>query len=501
MLKSIRVEGNTLVKGKDIDEALRGLTGENRTLNTLRQGAAAIQRCYNEAGYGGVVVYVPEQDLSSGEAVIRVVEGKLAKVTVSGNTRFDKANIRRSLPNLTEGTTPIVSAIDRDIQLANESPTKEVQVKLKAGAKPGDIDADVAVKEERPLRFLFGLENTGTNASGEYRASAGLQYANLWDRDHVGTVQYQTSPSKPSLVKIYSVGYRAPLYGLSSSIDGFYAHTSVDSGTTLTPAGPLQFTGTGDIVGLRWNLHLARRGEYDHRVIFGLDWRDYNNECVLGAFGSSGCGSAGVSMTVLPASIGYTGQMQGPKGSWGTSVTLAQNIGGSDDAHFQQARPGAERSYRVLRFSLFGALALPRDYGLQGRLNGQHSPGPLISGEQYGLGGASSVRGYQEREVAGDSGAQLSGEILSPDWGKLITKDGLGLRALLFADYGWVNNHHNTACLGTRTNCALSSVGTGIRLNMGKWLSGRLDVGHVFQDGAQKSSGSNRGHLAINLVF
>jgi len=51
----------------------------------------------------------------------------------------------------------------------------------------------------------------------------------------------------------------------------------------------------------------------------------------------------------------------------------------------------------------------------------------LISGEQFGLGGADSVRGFEEREISGDDGIQLNLETHSPSFGP-------GLRPLAFAD-------------------------------------------------------------------
>ena len=500
-VKAASIQGNTLLPQSELAKLVANLSGDERSLEDLNKAAIAVQHAYRNAGYGGVVAFIPEQDLSSGNIIIRVIEGKLARIRISDHQRLDETNIRRSLPSLKDGTTPNVARIDRDIQLANENPVKELQVKLAAGAKPGDIDADIAVAEEKALRFLVGLDNTGNSQSGNYRLSVGLQHANLWNRDHIGTLQYQTSPTEPNLVRIYSVGYRLPLYGYSSSIDAFYAHSTVDSGTTVTPAGPLQFTGTGDVAGLRFNRYLPRIGEYDHRFIFGVDWRRYDNECSVGTFGAAGCGSAGVSVASLPVSITYTGQFEGAKTSWGTSTSLAYNVGGSSQEVFEAARPGAKKAYSILRLSLFASRTLPADFGLYGRISGQYTPGALISGEQHGLGGPTSVRGYHEREISGDHGFLVNVEGLGPDIGKAFKLKSASLRPMLFVDYGWANNHNSAPCHNTDSTCSLSSAGIGARFALGKWLSGRVDVGRTLEDGNQTISGRTRGHFALNLVF
>ena len=498
---AVNIQGNTLLPEADLAKLIAHMPGADRTLEDLNKATSLVQQAYRNAGYGGVVAFVPAQDLNGGNVIIRVIEGKLARIQISDNQRLDETNIRRSLPGLKEGTTPNVAQIDRDIQLANENPVKELQVKLAAGSKPGEIDANIAVAEEKPLRFLAGLDNTGNPQSGNYRLSVGLQHANLWNRDHIGTLQYQTSPTEPNLVRIYSIGYRLLIYGYSSTIDAFYAHSTVDSGTTITPAGPLQFTGTGDMTGLRFNRYLSRVGEYDHRFIFGADWRKFDNECSVGTFGSAGCGSAGVSVSSLPLSVTYTGQAEGAKGSWGTSTSLAYNVGGSSQEVFEAARPGAKKSYTLFRFSAFGSRALPAGYGLHGRFSGQYSPDALISGEQHGLGGATSVRGYRERELAGDNGILVNLEGLGPDLGKTFKLKSVSLRPLLFVDYGWTKNQNGVPCHDVDSACSLSSAGFGARFAVSKWLSGRVDVGHTLEDGNQISSGRTRGHFSFNLVF
>jgi hemolysin activation/secretion protein len=507
-VKNLRIEGNTLLPDYELAALVAHLAGNERTLDALVQGASAVQQAYRSAGYGGVIAFVPEQDLSSSDIVIRVVEGKIAVVEILDNQRYDEANIRNSLPYLREGETPLIRVIDRDIQLTNENPAKEVRVTLAAGAKPGDVNARVQVAEEKPLRLLLGLDSSGTPGTSRFRANIGIQHANLWNRDHVGTFQFQTSPTNPDQVHVYSVGYRIPFYGMSAALDAFFAHSNVNSVATTTPAGPLGFTGSGDVGGFRAHRFLSRMGDYDHRVTFGWDWRHYNNNCSIGTFGSAGCGIASADVTVLPLSLGYTGQAQGPRLSWGFNTTVSGNPGGSSEQEFRASRPGADRHYAIWRFSAFSNLTLPAGFGLAARVVAQYSPDALVPGEQLGIGGAGSalggvisVRGYREREVVGDYGSFLNLEGLGPDVGSFINLGGFNLRPLAFFDFGWVGNNNNTRCMINETSCTLAGVGGGIRLGYGRRFSARLDLGHALENGNQKAAGTTRGHMAVNFSF
>lgn len=500
---AVLVEGNTLLPENTLLELTAGLAGSERTMAELDAVAVRVQNAYRDAGYGGVVAYVPEQDISTGHVVIRVVEGKLAAVRVTGNRAFSIRNIRQGLPSLREGTTPRVGHVDRDIQLSNDNPAKNVKVTLTAGARPGDIDAEVAVTETDPVQVLVGYNNTGSHATGRHRVSVGIQHANLFGRDHVGTLQYQTSPEDPGRVKIFSAGYRVPLYAHAASLDAFVAHSSVSNGTTVTPAGPLSFTGRGTVVGLRANRNLDRIGEYDHHLTLGLDWRDYEDDCSLGDFGPAGCGGAAVDVATVPLSLSYTGQKQGPQLAFGVSAGLSVNAGGSGRATFDAARPGASRTYAIARTAGFidrtFAAGIAAGSSVNGRLDVQYTPHALIAGERFGIGGANSVRGYAEREMAGDTGVLVRLEAAPAP---LEMPGGIRVRPYLFVDHGRIANHRDLPCRGTgETSCKLTGAGIGARFSLGRKASASLDIGRAFERGITTSPGDVRGHVSLNLVF
>ncbi len=508
-IKTLRIQGNTLLPESKLMTVVAHLIGDGRTLNDLVQGATAVQQAYREAGYGGVVAFVPEQKLENGDAIIQVVEGKIDKVHISGHTEHDEANILRSLPHLRPGETPVVSNIDRNIQMANENPTKKMRVALVAGAKPGSIDADAKVTDERPLRLLFGVDSAGTPGTGNFRTNVGIQHTNLWNRDHIGTFQFQTSPTEPSRAQIYSVGYRVPFYSQFAAIDAFYAHSNVDS-VTSAGGGPFGFTGRGDIAGFRAHRFLPRLGEYDHRVTFGWDWRHFNNNCsVGGASGFIACNQIAADVTITPLSLGYVGQKDGPIFSWGINTNISGNVGGSSEAGFNAVRLDADKHYAVWRFFGFTNLNLPAGFGLATRVLAQYSPHALVPGEQFGIGGGGSamggfisVRGYREREIVGDYGTSFNIEGLGPDFAKLVTSESLSLRPVGFFDFGWAGNNHQMPCdIQGSSSCEIAGVGGGIRFAIGKKFSGRLDFGHALMDGNQKAAGTSRGHLAINFHY
>ncbi len=497
------VQGNTLLPAATLEAATRPFTGRV-TIARLREAAAAVQDLYRDAGYGGVVAFLPEQTLDSGVVRIRVVEGRLVRVELSGHKAFAPENIRASLPALQEGRTPEVRRIDAQIQMANENPAKTLQVLLQPGAQPGEVVAKVGVEEGPVLRTTGRLDNTGGKSIGRWRAALGLQHANLWGRDHIGALELQTAPENASAVAVLSGSYRVPFYAQAMALDVYGAISNVDAGTVGTAAGDLSFSGQGAIVGARVSAYLPRLGNVDQRLFAGVELREYDNECTITGLPTGACGSAGASVSVQPASLVYTAQAAG-EWRWGLSLGLHANLaaGGSHGSatDFEAVRPGSQRRYAVWRAS--GQLAVPvAEWGtLAARVALQAAGKPLIPGELFGVGGAQSVRGFEERELSGDSGVSLSLEALSTNWaGSLDWLKGGELRALLFADAGFVANQGDSACLAGRSDCRMGSLGVGLRAGRGAWQT-RLDVARAFSTATTTAKGDIRAHFALLYNF
>lgn len=494
-----KVSGNTLLPAERLDAVLARHTGE-RSLDELQQAARDVQALYRDAGYGAVVAFIPEQTSPPGEVAITVVEGRLALVTVAGNRQFDTANIRASLPSLVEGQTPRVREIDAQIQLANENPAKDIDVLLQPGERAGEVEARIQVTEEKVSQVTLGLDNTGNETNGRLRANVGWQHAGLWNRDHVLTLQAQVAPEKLDAVAVLSANYRIPFYAAGMAMDAYAAYSDVDGGTTATVAGPLQFSGKGHIAGVRLSKYLPRLGEIDHRVVVGLDHRDYINSCTLA--NTSLCDS----VSVQPLSVEYIVQKAG-RTAWGASVGVQHNLqiggGHAGDAKFEAARPGAKPRYTLVRVGLFAGISVAEEWQLQGRLVGQATGDALVPGEQFGIGGASSVRGYDEREITGDSGAAASLELWSPDIAKALSLASGSLRWIGFVDAGWVSNRADAPCraaVDNRTECHLGAVGAGLRYTSGP-LQARLDIAVPLRAAVRTGRHDTRAHFSVSYSF
>ena len=506
VITGVQVTGSTLLSSVEIAGVLANIRG-SRTLAELQGAAAAVQDLYRAAGYGGVVAFLPEQALSSGTLVINVLEGRVAQVVISGNRKFSAANVRRGLPVVQEGLTPKVRAYDTAVQLANENPAKQLAVTLEEGQKRGDIDVRISVIEGAVQRFTLLADNTGNAQTGRTRLTAGYQNAALSDRDDQVSAQVQISPEKLDAVRVFSLGYRLPLYDLGMMLQAYTSYSNVISATAATAAGDLNFSGQGRVLGLELTRFIERAGEFEQRVSVALDKRDYLNNCAIQGLPDGACGSAGASVSVHPLTLNYQNLRKGGRPA-GISLALSSNLalGGSNssEADFDAVRPGASRNFQMLRASAFLSLPVGDNWQLNFRAIGQATSSKLVPGEQFGLTSVGVVRGYEEREVTGDSGLAGSFEVLMPTLlpappGQLA----IGfhdLRLFGFVDAGVTSNRDGLTCDGLKTSCQLSSIGLGTRFSFGQSLW-RIDLARANDNARLTASGDLRIHFSARYAF
>ncbi|MDO8420371.1 MAG: POTRA domain-containing protein, partial [Rubrivivax sp.] len=297
--------GHTLLDSSQLDAAVAPFKGR-RTLDELRRAAEAVQRRYAEAGYAGVVAYLPPQAGGDGTITIAVVEGRIARITVPGASAERAAAARASLPDLIEGRTPRVRRIDAQIEIANDNPARRLQLLLKPGARSGEIDAELSVDDRPPTSVQVALDDTGNDRTGRYRVGIGWQHADVSGVGDILVLQAGTSPTEVSQVKIVSASYRRPFPAWLVVGDVYAAHSDVDAGSSPTAAGDIRFNGRGNLAGVRATRTLVRNGAHDQRLGVALDWREYLNQCDIDGLPQGACGPAEADVAVTPLTLDYS---------------------------------------------------------------------------------------------------------------------------------------------------------------------------------------------------
>ncbi len=483
-----QVEGNTLLPARSVDKALAPFTGTAKTFATVQQALEALNKAYADAGYSAVRVRIPEQELKGGVVRFTVVEPRLGKVVVEGNQHFSTANVVRSLPALEPGKPPNIDDIARNLRTTNENAAKQTKIVLRAGDKEGTVDAVARVSDSRPLRLSLSVDSTGTPSTGILRTGVAVQHSNLFDRDQALSAQYITAPENPRDVNIVGVGYRVPLYRLGDTLEFGYVYSNVNSGLVGGAAGNFAISGSGNFYTMRYNWNLPRTLELDQRISLGFDWREFRNDVLFGGVGASQVPD----ITLHPISARYSVRWAGERTDLSGFLSAFHNIPGGNDgdqATFDRSRPGASATYTLYRYGASVTQTLPADIQIRLSANAQYTSEPLVSGEQYGIGGMDSVRGFIEREIVNDRGSRVSLELFSPDFGSRLFA-GANARMVAFGDAAQVSRVRPLP--GEVVNESISGAGVGLRANYKAMFSLRLDYGVVIQPGGLQSRGDQR---------
>jgi hemolysin activation/secretion protein len=463
VIKGFDIVGENPLADGEASLVLAPFLRVDATIETLQKATAALEARLKDKGFALHRVVLPPQDVG-GSIKLNVVKFVIGKVTVEGLQQFSEANIRASVPEIVEGAAPNFQTLAVQTTMANESQAKNIQVALKESDEQDKIDVRIVVKETKPWNFSVNASNTGSSATGADRLTLSGGHANVFGLDHQLTAAYTTSVERPAAVKQLGLNYRLPLYRWGGVVGVSYTQSDV-----LGDFGAFKSTGAGKTMGLNYNHYFAPDGGYRSNLNLGLDDKQFDVTQINGVALADQ-----MVRRSRPLTLGYSARVEADTMVWGYNADLAMNTpggSGNDLAAYQSEDPRITTTQWVaLRgganyTTVWGGGWL---WGIRGQF--QYSANPLISGEQFGLGGSASVRGTGERPISGDSGALVSMEVTAPE---LFP----GLRLLGFVDAGWLGNHA-TAGTPKLSRDGLSSVGIGLRYAVPNFVVS-ADFGHV----------------------
>jgi hemolysin activation/secretion protein len=493
-IRGFELTGDIPLTTDDTTRVLMPFIGPGRTITTLQNATAALEAEFKAKGFALHRVTLPPQEVGK-NVILNVVKFVIGKITLEGQSRLSDANIRASVPELYEGAAPNFNILAIQTTIANENPGKQVQIALKESEEADKIDAKIQVNESKPWNFAVSMSNTGSEATGQDRLALVGGHSNVFDMDQQFSGAYTTSIERIRDVKQLGLNYRIPLYRQGGVLTMSYTNSDV-----VGSFGDFTSTGAGQTFGLNYSHYLPPAGGRRSYLSLGLDKKIFNitqinNVPVPGLLERSS----------RPMTLGYNVRVESDTTVWGYNTNLAFNIPGghgNDLAAYQSEDPLLSKvNWTALRGGVNYATAFAGGWSLSSRSQFQYSPDALISGEQFGLGGASSVRGTSERPIAGDSGLFASMEVSTPPLAP-------GLRLSSFIDAGVLRNANRGLSSNKPASDQLMSAGIGLRyaagsfgatLDWGRVLKGSTASSPVGSDSPQR--GDQKIHLNLTANF
>lgn len=331
--------------------------------------------------------------------------------------------------------------------------------------------------------------------------------------------------------------FRLPPAGARPDLTVFASASSSDTGVKYGPARIVSQTPLLTIVsqdsgqnltvnesaGGRWNVPIALGDARRISLSAGVDVKRYffetfntNNflitTVVTNAQGSQTIESRVASpqpvrsaeLTYFPLAFGVDYSQSDGGGTLSASLGLSYNfIGDSADFAALSYSRDANADFGKATLSLSRDQKIYRGWSLLLRASGQAATGPLISIEQFGLGGISSVRGYYEGDEYGDAGWFGSLELRTPYLARQVPVGAetapTWLRGSVFVDSGQRYRLDNR--LGHDPYRTLLSAGFGLSANLNNHFDLRLAVGWPLFDTLNTRAGDPRAHFTVGGQF
>jgi hemolysin activation/secretion protein len=482
-VKEFHFKGNHVYSSATLGQLLQKYTGRKITSDELEAARQIVTLYYVTHGYINSGAVLPDQDPKDGVILFQIVEGRLTQVEVIGQHWFQTWWLRNQMRQAA-GNPLNFNDLKTGMQSLRENPNiSQVNAELQPGGVPGESKLKMEVKDNMPFRFSVELNNYRPPSVGSTVAEVHASDLNLTGNNDPLTINYGVVNSTSngfaySHLDNAGADYRFPILPWGTTME--IGADRNNAGIIQEPFNELLIT--SKLTEYHLAVHQPVFDTPQRSLILSFEVDDRRNETAL----------LGLPFSLSPGSINGVEQVFVPRfiqefvdrsqvHVFSLRSQLSVGIGmfnstinaGPPDGHFVDWLGQAQYIRRLGSSDNLVIL----------RLNGQIADRPLLSLEQFELGGVSSVRGYVENQALRDNGIISSAEFRLP---LLSDKDHNSLIALApFTDFGvgWNNVEAYGAGpaaannLGTQA-VAMPSVGIGLLLNPCKYVNGQIYWGY-----------------------
>ncbi len=465
-VERIVVEGSTVFSPEELAEATKEYVNRDLSFAELLQARSAITKLYVDRGYVTSGAYIPPQTLEGGVVTIRVVEGTVEDINVTGLHHLHRGYVRSRLAIAAH--PPLnTNRLLEGLQLLQLNPLiRSISADLQAGTRPGTSVLQVTVKEADSFDAQITLDNGRSPSVGTFRRGVQLTEADLLGLGDGLSVGYINTDGSNQV----NGSYTLPLNPRNGTLQFSFGTTS--SNVIEPPFDVLDITANSHYYELTLRQPLAQSPTEEFAV--GVTASQQVSRATFSPFNtpeqpfpSLGADSNGrTHITAVRFFQDWTKRSSqyvlAARSQFTVGLDLLDSTISSDapDSRFVSWR-GQGQWVRLLA----------PDTLLLVRGDLQFSDSALVPLEQFSLGGQDTVRGYRQDLLLSDNGALFSTEVRVPILRVPQVKGILQVVPFLDVGTGWNNG-------STDPNpSTLVGVGLGLLWRQSDYLTARLDWG------------------------
>lgn len=461
----ILFSGNTVFSDTRIAQLLLPFEKRVITAEELQSAAEKITRLYINNGYINSGAVIPDQKATDGIIRIRIIEGKLDTIILSGNSTIKESYIKeRILPD--GGTVPLnINDLRQRLKLLKNDPHIEnLHARLSPGSDPGSASLHINIIEASRLRYGISVNNHASPGTGSYSVENSFAFLNLSGIGDLLSLETQFTKG----LQMVSAGYSLPL----TARDMIHIEAcGSDSEVISKPFSSLDITGRSMLYALVYDhafiQSINKLFEAEIRLEYYSSTTYLNNQRFSfsqnAENGRTTISAVKLSQDYIRTSIDQVLAMRLTE-SVGTDLINPTSGQNGSDGKFVSLK-GQFQYLRRLQY---------RNSQLKFKCNFQLAADQLPPSERFTAGGAESVRGYRKYALDRDQGFETSLEFQIPlarqRLPKISRKAGEGLISIApFIDYAKAGNFEAPHMPET-----ISGAGLGILWDISKNITAEL---------------------------
>lgn len=454
------IDGITLWSPERLNKFVQPYIGQCISTTQINQILKDITNQYVEEGYSTTRAYLPEQDLSSGDLHILVLEGVINEIKLDGSN----VNLDTAFPNKA-GKPFNLRDFEQGIdQIRRLSSNASVTMDIVPSERPGY--SDVVIKNQAGKRWHLGLatDNTGVESTGYYQSSINLGLDNLLRLNDFVNLTARANPDinqDEKMSKTYAGLLTLPYGPWTLTLNGSrFEYASI----IQTNIARFQSSGNSEIYMGRLD-HVVMRDQTKKWTLAGSLTSKVNHNYLNDTLIETS--SRKLSMLDIDSNFGWRIGSGVFTFDFGYTRGLSLWNALEDERDLPNEAPRAQFDKYKYGASLYWPFMLgSREFSLQSSLVGQYAKDVLYGTEQILIGGPFSVRGFRKGSISGDTGFFVRNELSTSyslqSWFGDAFPFGV-FRPFLALDYGHINNKFDA------DGGELSGISAGVNLTVGKF--------------------------------
>lgn len=441
----ISVQGVTILDENDIDEITRSYARRCLKLADVNQLIADISNLYLDRGFITSRAFIQPQKIEKGNMDLLVIEGKIEAIE---SPTMKRSELNAAFP-IDEKNVLNLRDLEQGIENLNRLQQNAAQLDIKPGSDTGLSTVNILNERSRPLHTQVFVDNSGSEATGQYLAGTSISWDNPINRsDNLYLTFSQATDAAPGGdSQSYAINYSIPQgYFLWSLSANHFDYKQLIAGNAIN------FTTSGKSdnasLGLDYVVHRSQRTKLSiNSDLTKKVSKNYIEDVFLDTS----------SRTLYLGSLGINHTYKLNSAFLRSGITWTRSFKTGDST---QKISDAEADFQFNKYavdiSLSGGFqALTQDFRYSTSLYYFYSPTPIVASEALSLGGQYTVRGFDQESLTGFKGGYWRSEI---SWPKTFWQQ-LRLEPLIAYDIG-----QSDAPDYQENKATLSGVTTGLRI-------------------------------------